>query len=61
MEGCDYLLHAFVSDAIVEDGAVRGAVLSTKQGPLMVRAQRAVDATATSHFIEQHLAEARDA
>lgn len=43
--GCDYLLHSFVSDTIVEKGAVTGVVISSKAGPLQVTAKRVVDAT----------------
>jgi len=43
--GCDYLLHSFVSDTIVEMGAVTGIVISSKVGPLHVNAKRVVDAT----------------
>ncbi|MCL4466878.1 MAG: FAD-dependent oxidoreductase [Chloroflexi bacterium] len=43
--GCEYLLHSFVSDAIVERDAVRGVIVSTKSGPLRINAKRVVDAT----------------
>jgi hypothetical protein len=43
--GCDYLLHSRVIDAIVEDGAVRGVVVATKDGPAEVRAGAVVEAT----------------
>ena len=43
--GCDYLLHNFVSDTIVERDAVTGVVISSKAGPLRVTAKRVVDAT----------------
>lgn len=43
--GCDYLLHSFVSDTIVERDAVTGVVISSKVGPLHVNAKRVVDAT----------------
>ena len=42
---CDYLLHSFVSDTIVERGAVTGVVISSKEGLLHVNAKRVVDAT----------------
>ena len=42
---CDYLLHSFVSDTIVERDAVTGVVISSKVGPLHVNAKRVVDAT----------------
>lgn len=42
---CDYLLHSFVSDTIVERDAVTGVVISSKAGPLHVTAKRVVDAT----------------
>lgn len=43
--GCDYLLHSFISDAIVERDVVKGVVVSGKGGPLRVNAKRVVDAT----------------
>ena len=43
--GCDYLLHSFVSDTIVERDAVTGVLVSTKAGLLHVNAKRVVDAT----------------
>lgn len=43
--GCDYLLHSFVSDTIVERDVVTGVVISSKAGPLHVNVKRVVDAT----------------
>ena len=42
---CDYLLHSFVSNTIVERDAVTGVLVSTKAGLLHVNAKRVVDAT----------------
>ena len=44
--GAQVLGHALACDPILEDGAVRGVFLETKQGRLAVRAQVTVDATA---------------
>jgi hypothetical protein len=43
--GCDYLLHTFVSDAIVEQDTVTGAIVATKSGPLQINARCVVDST----------------
>ena len=44
--GVDYLLYAFVTNAIVDSGCVvRGAVAATKAGPMRVNARCSVDAT----------------
>ena len=43
--GVDYLLYAFVTEALVTDGAIAGAIVSTKGGPIRVNAKRVVDAT----------------
>jgi hypothetical protein len=43
--GCDYLLYCLVSDALVEDGVVKGVVVSGKGGDFRVLARRVVDAT----------------
>ena len=43
--GCGYMLYAFVSDAIVEGNVVKGAVVSTKSGPIQINAKRVVDST----------------
>lgn len=43
--GCEYLVHAFVSGAYVHHDHVTGVTLSTKSGPVHVRAKRVVDAT----------------
>jgi hypothetical protein len=43
--GCDYLLHAQVADAVVENGRLVGAVLSCKEGLIEARADMFVDAT----------------
>ena len=44
--GATVLAHAMVCDPIIEDGAVRGAFLETKQGRIAVRAKVTIDATA---------------
>ena len=49
--GCDYLLYAFVTDAIVESGTVNGAIISTKSGPIRVNAKRVVDATGDADVV----------
>ncbi len=49
--GCDYLLYAFVSDAIVVDGVVKGAIVSTKSGPLQINAKRVVDSTGDADVV----------
>ena len=43
--GCDYLLHSFISNAIVDGDIVKGVVVNTKSGPLRINAKRVVDAT----------------
>lgn len=42
---CDYLLYSLVSDALVEDGVVKGVVVSGKGGDFHISAKRVVDAT----------------
>lgn len=44
--GAGLLGHALVCDPIIENGAVRGAFLETKQGRVAVRAKVTIDATA---------------
>lgn len=44
--GADLLGHALVCDPVIENGAVRGAFLETKQGRVAVRAKVTIDATA---------------
>ncbi len=44
-ERIDLLLYAFVSETIVEDGAVRGVVAETKSGPMAVLGKTVVDCT----------------
>jgi len=43
--GCDFLLHAPVADAVVENGCIRGVVVATKEGLTRLLAQAVVDAT----------------
>lgn len=43
--GVEYLLHAFAADVLLEQGRVRGAVFTTKSGPVAVRAHAVVDCT----------------
>jgi hypothetical protein len=43
--GVELLFHAFASDALLQAGAVAGAVFETKSGPLVVRASAVVDCT----------------
>jgi ribulose 1,5-bisphosphate synthetase/thiazole synthase len=43
--GVDLLLHAWFSRAIVEDGAVKGAIFDSKSGRLAVRAKVVIDCT----------------
>ena len=43
--GCDILFHVYFSDAIVEDGSVKGVVLETKAGRVAVLGKTIVDAT----------------
>ena len=42
---CNYLLHSFISDAIVDGDIVKGVIVNTKSGPLRINAKRVVDAT----------------
>lgn len=44
--GVDILTHAMVCDPVLEDGAVRGVFLETKQGRVAVRAKVVIDGTA---------------
>lgn len=44
--GARVLTHAVASDPVLEDGAVRGAYIETKQGRVAIRARVTVDATA---------------
>jgi hypothetical protein len=39
------LLHSFVNDVVVRDGAIDAVVVQTKQGPLAVRAKTVIDCT----------------
>jgi hypothetical protein len=43
--GVDILFHAFVSDVLVEDGAVRGLIVESKSGRQALLARCVVDAT----------------
>jgi hypothetical protein len=43
--GVELLLHAFASEVLRRDGAVRGAVFETKSGPVVVEAAVVVDCT----------------
>ncbi|HUR40045.1 MAG TPA: FAD-dependent oxidoreductase [Verrucomicrobiae bacterium] len=43
--GVEFLFHAFASDALVEKGRVRGVVLETKSGPLVIEADVVIDCT----------------
>ena len=43
--GVEYLLHAFATDVLVEQGSVRGVAFATKSGPVVVRAKAVVDCT----------------
>jgi glycine/D-amino acid oxidase-like deaminating enzyme len=43
--GADYLLHSFVSGALVDGTSINGALVSTKNGPLHIAARRVIDAT----------------
>lgn len=43
--GVDMLLHAWFSSAIVEDGAVKGAIFESKSGRLAVRSKVVIDCT----------------
>lgn len=43
--GLGVLYHTFVSDALVEQGAVTGVVIQNKSGRQLVRARRVIDAT----------------
>ncbi|MCB0208824.1 MAG: FAD-dependent oxidoreductase [Anaerolineae bacterium] len=43
--GADLLMHSFLSDAIVEDGQVRGVVVTNKSGQQSYTAKVVVDAT----------------
>jgi succinate dehydrogenase/fumarate reductase flavoprotein subunit len=43
--GAEYLLHSRVVDALVDDGAVTGVVLATKQGLTRIKARTVVDCT----------------
>ncbi|WP_158290159.1 FAD-dependent oxidoreductase [Ramlibacter sp. WS9] len=43
--GAEVLLHTFVDDVIVEDGAVRGIVVTNKSGRTSLRAKVVVDAS----------------
>jgi glycine/D-amino acid oxidase-like deaminating enzyme len=45
MAGVEFLLHAFVSDALIEHGRVAGVVLETKSGPLVIEARAVIDCT----------------
>ena len=42
---CDLLYHTFFSEAVLEDGAVVGAVVQNKDGRGFIRAERVVDCT----------------
>lgn len=42
---CDLLYHTFLSDTVVEDRAVTGAVVQNKTGRSIIRAKRIVDCT----------------
>lgn len=44
--GAGFLGHALACDPVIEEGAVRGAFLETKQGRVAVRARITIDATA---------------
>ena len=43
--GCDLLYHSFVSDAVVEDGCITGAVVQNKSGRTQIAARRIIDCT----------------
>ena len=43
--GVQVLLYTFVSDAIVEDGAVRGVIVESKAGREVIMAKRIIDCT----------------
>lgn len=44
-EGVEVKLHAFVNEVVLRDGAIRAAVIQTKQGPQAVEADLVIDCT----------------
>ena len=44
-EGVDLLFHTFVSDALVEEGSLRGVIVQNKSGRQAILAKRVVDCT----------------
>lgn len=43
--GAHFLFHAFASDALVDNGRIRGVVFETKSGPVVIHARVVVDCT----------------
>jgi hypothetical protein len=43
--GVEFLFHAFASDALIDHGRIKGVVLETKSGPLVLEAGVVVDCT----------------
>lgn len=43
--GVHFLFHAFASDAIVDQSAIKGVVFETKSGPVVIQARAVVDCT----------------
>ncbi|OGV49349.1 MAG: hypothetical protein A2X49_11730 [Lentisphaerae bacterium GWF2_52_8] len=44
-DGVDLLYHSFFSDALVEDGEIKGAIVQNKNGRQLIRAKRIIDCT----------------